>query len=184
MAFQKWSAVWQNQFLKDCPTDEAPAFFAAFPDAVGRDGKDLSRVPWQFLAAELRELPPVENDIQAVIDLVIRGMKLLAEGKEWKREEAIAAASATTRAASAAAITPSAAAITAIAAAIPASEAAIADSDAIAAARAAARAASAAAWDAFRTTRDARCRQRDLLLKLISEAPVVALDGKQENNNG
>ena len=70
-----------ESIFEGLPADEAPAFFAAFPDAVGRDGKDLSRVPWQFLAAELRELPPVENDIQAVIDLVIRGMKLLAEGK-------------------------------------------------------------------------------------------------------
>ena len=34
------------------PDDEGIAFFAALPDAVGRDGKDLSRVHWGFLARD------------------------------------------------------------------------------------------------------------------------------------
>ena len=32
------------------PADEARSFFAAFPGAVGVDGRDLSRVHWTFLA--------------------------------------------------------------------------------------------------------------------------------------
>jgi hypothetical protein len=75
--------------------DEAKAFFAAIPDAVGRDGKDLSRVHWAFLASELRALPKVPDDIQAVIDPVISGMDLLAAGGKWSadaaRADAIAA---------------------------------------------------------------------------------------------
>ena len=65
------------------PIGEAKAFFADFPDAVDRDGKDLSRVHWAFLAAELRALPKVSDDIQAVIDPVIAGMELLAAGEPW-----------------------------------------------------------------------------------------------------
>lgn len=97
------------------PADEAKAFFAALPDAVGCDGKDLSKVHWQFLAAELRSLPPQPDDIQAVIDPVIAGMDLLAQGLHWPD------------------------------------------------------AARAAAWAAAA----ARLRQRDLLLQLIADAPVV-----------
>nr|BAR36535.1 hypothetical protein [uncultured Mediterranean phage uvMED] len=63
--------------------DEAVDFFAAHPEAIGSDGKDLTLVVWQFLAAELRALPPVLDDIQACIGSVINGMDLLAEGKEW-----------------------------------------------------------------------------------------------------
>jgi hypothetical protein len=74
--------------------DEAKAFFAAIPDAVGRDGKDLSRVHWAFLASELRALPKVPDDIQAVIDPVISGMDLLAAGGKWSADAARAAASA------------------------------------------------------------------------------------------
>lgn len=106
------------------PANGAKAFFAALPDAVGCDGKDLSRVGWQFLAAELRSLPAQPAEIQAVIDPVIAGMDLLASGQEW-----------------------------------PADAAARAD------------AAWAAAADAAATA--VRLRQRDRLLYLISEAPVV-----------
>ena len=76
------------------PADEAKAFFAALPDAVGRDGKDLSKVHWQFLAAELRSLPPQPNHIQAVIEPVIAGMDLLAQGLDWPVVAAWAAADA------------------------------------------------------------------------------------------
>jgi len=74
------------------PKDEAPEFFAALPSAIETDGKDLSRVGPQFLAAELRSLPPVPTDVQAAIDPVIAGMDLLSEGKEWPSEAAWAAA--------------------------------------------------------------------------------------------
>lgn len=59
------------------PNAEGKAFFAALPDAVGRDGKDLSRVHWAFLAAELRALPTTTDAVKAVIDPVIVGMDLL-----------------------------------------------------------------------------------------------------------
>lgn len=65
------------------PADEGKAFFANIPNAVGRDGKDLSRVHWAFLASELRALPPVPSHIQDVIDPVIVGMDLLAGGGVW-----------------------------------------------------------------------------------------------------
>jgi hypothetical protein len=79
------------------PADEAKSFFAAVPDAVGVDGKDLSRVHWAFLAEELRALPEVPPEVQAVIDPVIAGMDLLASGQKWP-----AAARAAARAADAA----------------------------------------------------------------------------------
>ena len=117
------------------PADEAKAFFAALPDAVACDGKDLTMVGWQFLAAELRSLPEQPTEIQAVIDPVIAGMDLLASGQEWPADAAAWAARAARAAARAAAW--------------------------------AADAADAAAWAAV------RLRQRDLLLRLIAEAPVV-----------
>jgi hypothetical protein len=86
--------ICENIFEELAP-DHAKAFFAAIPDAVGRDGKDLSRVHWAFLASELRALPKVPDDIQAVIDPVISGMDLLAAGGKWSadaaRADAIAA---------------------------------------------------------------------------------------------
>lgn len=106
------------------PADEAKEFFAALPDAVGCDGKDLSKVHWQFLAAELRSLPPQPDHIQAVIDPVISGMGLLAAGLEWSSTTAATAATAV---------------------------------DAVVDAAAA----------------DARLRQRNLLLQLIADAPVM-----------
>lgn len=69
--------------FEDLTENEAKDFFAAIPNAVGRDGKDLSRVSWQFLAAELRALPPAPEDKQKVIDQVIAGMDLLAKGQDW-----------------------------------------------------------------------------------------------------
>ena len=105
-----------ENIFESLPLKEAQAFFAAFPTAVGCDNKGLSRVGWQFLASELRSLPPQPDGITAVIEPVLVGMDLLAAGQEWP-----------------------------------------------AAAADAARAAYAAA----------RLRQRDLLLRLISEAPIV-----------
>jgi hypothetical protein len=145
-------------------SNEAILFFAAIPQAIGSDGKDLSRVGWKFLAEELRALQPVPDDIQACIDPVINGIDLLAEGKEWPKAAACSAAAdaATARAAAArAAAAAAAAAYTAAAAA------AYTAAYAYAAAYAAANAYAAA---------DARLRQRDLLLRLISEAPITKED--------
>ena len=163
--------------FEDLPSDEAPLFFAAFTAAVESDGKDLSRVVWQFLSAELRSLPPVTPEVQAAIDTVIDGMDLLAEGKEWPEEDADAAASAASAAAWAAARAADCAAARAARAAGWAASAAASAADCAASAAgwadwAAARVASAAARVATRR------RQRDLLLKLITEAPIT----QQENN--
>ena len=128
------------------PDDEGKAFFAAFPDAVERDGKDLSLVHWAFLAAELRALPPQPADVQAVIGPIIAGMDVLAGGKTWGKDAARAAAYAANAAYDAA------------------------TDAAYAAARAATYAADAAdaAYDAARAA--ARSRQRDTLLRLVKEA--------------
>jgi hypothetical protein len=133
--------------------DEAKAFFAAIPDAVGRDGKDLSRVHWAFLASELRALPKVLDDIQAVIDPVIAGMDLLAAGGKWSADAARAAAYAA-----------SASAAAAYAARAAARAAAYAAADAAYAAYAAAAAAYAASYAAPRK------RQRVTILNLIKAA--------------
>ncbi len=154
--------------------NEAKAFFAALPDAVGCDGKDLSKVGWRFLAAELRALPAQTAEIQVVIDPVIAGMDLLASGQEWAdaaadhcaADAAAWAAAAAARAAAAADADADAAAWAAAAAArAAAADAAAADAAADAAAWAAA--AAADAWVA------ACRRQRDTLLALISQAPVM-----------
>ncbi|NCA02920.1 MAG: hypothetical protein EBS87_12325, partial [Sphingomonadaceae bacterium] len=95
------------------PADEARDFFAAFPGAIGCDGRDLSLVHWQFLAAELRALPAVPADVQAVIDPVIVGMDLLASGQEWPAEAAAKAAKAAEAAWAAEAAAEAAAAVAA-----------------------------------------------------------------------
>ena len=173
--------------------DEAPLFFAAFPAAVESDGKDLSRVVWQFLAAELRLLSPVEPEVQAIIDTVIKGIDLLAQGKEWSEEDASAAAYAAARAAVKAA--EAAAVMTGVRAARFGTACAVADAASAAdlvardylaaelAARAADRVASAAElaasdFDYLAAELATRSRQRDLLLKLIKEATIT----QQENS--
>jgi hypothetical protein len=160
--------------------DEAKAFFAAIPDAVGRDGKDLSRVHWAFLASELRALPKVLDDIQAVIDPVISGMDLLAAGGKWSADAARAAASAAAAEAAsrdayaAAARAARAAAARAEAdayAAASAAASAAAEADAADAAYAATRAAAYAAYAAYAEADAApRKRQRDTILNLIKAA--------------
>jgi hypothetical protein len=150
--------------------DEAKAFFAAIPDAVGRDGKDLSRVHWAFLAAELRALPEVPDEVQAAIDPVIAGMDALASGGEWSEVVARAAAYAAYAAAYAAADAAADAASAAARAAYAAYAAAdAADAAARAAAYVAAEAARAAAAAAA-----ARRRQRDTILALIENAEAAA----------
>jgi len=109
------------------PEAEAKKFFADFAPAVCVDGKDLSNVHWQFLAAELKTLPRVSAKAQIAIDAVIDGMDRLAQGLAW----------------------------------LPA--------------RAAADAARVATYAAAYAAADAACRkrQRDTLLDLIRNAPVV-----------
>ena len=132
------------------PIAEATAFFAALPAAVACDGKDLSRVHWHFLAAELRALPAQTDDVKAAIDRVTVGMDLLAKGQEWPE----AAAARAARAASSAARAANAAYV----------------------ARAAAYAAYAANAAAdYANAYDAIKRQRDTLLQLIADAPVVGV---------
>jgi len=175
------------------PDDEAKAFFAALPDAVGCDGKDLSKVGWQFLAAELRALPAQTAEIQVVIDPVIAGMDLLASGQEWAADATADAAAAawTARTAAWAAADAADAAWTADAAAACAADTAAwaaadaADAAACTARDTAAWAADAAAWTA-RTAAwaadaaawTARRRQRDILLALISQAPVLEVSSE------
>jgi hypothetical protein len=156
------------------PADDAKAFFAAFPNAVVCDGKDLSRVHWVFLAAELRALPKQPVKVQAVIKRVIAGMDALASGGKYLNAKkdadaaVLAAAAAASAAAAAARYAASAAAWTFDAAARAADYAAAAADYAAVAAVAAARRRKVA--DAARL--DVICRQRDLLLRLIKEAPM------------
>ena len=154
-----------ENIFESLSANEAKAFFAALPDAVGCDGKDLSLVHWQFLAAELRALPEQSASIQAVIEPVIEGMDLLASGKEWAADAAHAAANAAHAAANAAIFAAYEAADAAAYAANAAYEAAHA-------ADYAADAANAARYAAYEAAHAARLRQRDTLLRLISEAPV------------
>jgi hypothetical protein len=151
--------------------DEAKAFFAAIPDAVGRDGKDLSRVHWAFLASELRALPKVPDDIQAVIDPVISGMDLLAAGGKWSADAARAAASAAAYADAAYAAASAAARASAAASASAYADAAYAAASASAAAYAdAAYASASAAAYAASASAAPRKRQRDTILNLIKAA--------------
>jgi hypothetical protein len=135
-----------ERIFEALPADEAKAFFASLPDAVGCDGKDLSKVHWQFLESELRSLPGQSTAIQSVIDPVIAGLELLAQGKDWPTTAAVCAAAAACAVA------------------------------ARAEAQAAAVAAAATAADADADAAAARRRQRDLLLRLIREAPALEVD--------
>ena len=164
-----------ESIFEGLPADEAKSFFAAFPGAIGCDGRDLSLVHWQFLGAELRALPAVPASIQAVIDPVIAGMDLLASGQEWPSETAARAARAAGAAEAAARAAAGAAGAAAWAAAWAAEAAARAAAGAAWVAAGAAE--EAAAWAARAAEAaagaDARRRQRDLLLSLVSQAPVV-----------
>jgi hypothetical protein len=84
----QWIAesIFEGMNIKD-----ATEFLSEFPNAVGCDGKDLSRVGWKFLAHELHLLPPQPVHIQEVIDPVITGMDLLAKGSPWPEADARAA---------------------------------------------------------------------------------------------
>ena len=70
-----------ESIFESLPFDEAADFFAAIPRAIGRDGKDLTKAHWAFLADTLRHLP--ETDARDVVTDVIAGMDLLAAGQDW-----------------------------------------------------------------------------------------------------
>jgi hypothetical protein len=74
--------------------NEAVEFFAAFPVAVANDGKDLTKVAWQFLVEVLKKIPQQPQEIQEVIDPVIAGLTLIVDGKEWNKDDALAALAA------------------------------------------------------------------------------------------
>jgi hypothetical protein len=181
-----------ESIFEGLPPSEAPSLFAALPAAIGCNSKNLTLVGWQFLAAELRSLPPVPADVQAAIDPVIAGMDLLSEGKEWPTQAVEAADAAVwdirdTDAADAVGAVRAAidAAVDAASAARDARDAKAADAKAAdakaadaSAAWAAASAAGMVAWaarfaDALNPKIAARRRQRDTLLRLIKEAPIT-----------
>lgn len=116
------------------PEDGAREFFAAIPEAIGRDGRDLSRVHWAFLADALRHLPETTGDVGAAVDTVIASMDRLAAADAARAARAAADAAADA---------------------------------ARAAAYAAAYAAARAAYAAYAAEIE---RQRDVFLKLVSEA--------------
>ena len=179
------SCIAKNIF-EELPPGDAPSFFAASPEAVGCDGKDLSRVVWQFLAVELRELLLVSAKTQAVVAPVIAGMDLLAEGKEWSahegRSDALYAVDSFVDLAArgcrwdAESATEYTAVRAASCAAFAASHAT--GNTARGADWSAKKAALAADWIAMSLCTSRR-RQRDTLLKLIKEAPIGI---PQENN--
>lgn len=73
------------------PAAEARDFFAAIPVSIGRDGRDLSRVHWAFLASTLRRLPRTTHDVNVAVDVVIEGLDRLARGDVWSAARAAAA---------------------------------------------------------------------------------------------
>jgi hypothetical protein len=180
-----------ESIFEDLPDNEGRAFFAALPDAVGCDGKDLSRVHWAFLATELRTLPQLD-----LVATVISGMDLLAAGKEWSVDDTYDAYTAN-RAAYFTAADAAQAAHSASAEAFDAYDvytAAYAAYTAYAS-HSASHSASTAAYAAYAShsastaayaaaDASARIRQRDTLLRLISEAPMGdELHTKEKQND-
>ena len=152
-----------ERIFESLPKEQAAEFFSAIPRAIGEDRKDLTLVVWAFLAETLEAMPRQSPDLQAVIDTVIAGMRLKAEGKNWP---AAAAARAAARAA------PEWAAEAAEAAAEWAAEAAEWAAEAAEGAAEAAAAAAAAEWAAEAAAVEVN-RQRDIILLLMREAPVA-----------
>ena len=64
--------------------EEGIQFLSDISDAIGDDGKDLRLVHSQFLRDLLKRLPEITPEMQMLID----GISLLAEGKEWSAEAA------------------------------------------------------------------------------------------------
>ena len=149
------------------PALEAAEFFSAIPRAIGKDGRDLTRVHWAFLADLLRHLP--DTQARDVVADVTAGMDLLATGKDWPgaRMKAVRARSAAEMEATMAMAMAMVAAAQAAEAAQTARAAEAAEAVAEAAARAAQAGAAAAEMEA--RAEETR-RQRDAILRLIREA--------------
>lgn len=71
------------------PADEAPQFFAAFPDAIGGDGKDLHGVPFLFIAEQLRQMPMEDVSVaaQSALGRWADGLELIARDQPWRDYE-------------------------------------------------------------------------------------------------
>ena len=149
-----------EHIFENSNTEDAKKFFSDVPDAIGKDGKDLSRVTWLFLIETLKSLPPQKREVKASIDRVIAGLELVANGETW-----LDAADAARAAAYATADAAAYAATYAAAYAAAAANATAAAANATAAADAAADAARAAAYAAAEIK-----RQRVSLLDLIKAA--------------
>ncbi|NUM72771.1 hypothetical protein HUU40_00275 [candidate division KSB1 bacterium] len=80
--------------FENLPFSEAADFFSEIPRAIGKDGKDLSRVIWLFVAEMLQEMP---WKITAEMQTVINGVNLLVSGGDWLEHEANDAAYAAMR---------------------------------------------------------------------------------------
>ncbi len=152
------------------PFDEASEFFSEIPRAIGRDGRDLTRVQWAFLSDLLRHLP--DTDARDVVADVTAGMDLLAAGKDWPGAEAEAEAEAKAEVAEEAAR----AAVWAAYWAAKAEAEAEAEAKAEAAAEVAEEVVRAAYWAAAKA-KETR-RQRDVILRLIREVPAPAPDDR------
>lgn len=153
-----------ERIFEGLSASDAKAFFAAIPEAIGHDGKDLSRAQWVFLGRLLRRLPPQTGSGHDAITPVIEGMDILARGDDWTDAAEAACTAADAADATYATYAAANAARAAYAAARAAADAAYAAYAAYAAAHAARAAAHAAAE--FQ-------RQRDdfiAVLKLIKEA--------------
>lgn len=160
--------------------EDGRAFFTAIPDAIGSDGRDLSRVHWAFLREALRIMPAPPPHMQPVTNSVIAGMDLLARGETWEDAYlwAEVGASYSRWAVSAAAEAADAAAASLTAGDVDEADAEYWDEVAAeAAARAAGAVADTAANMARGTARSVTAaraseiiRQRDALLRMIREA--------------
>lgn len=60
------------------PIHEAKQFFRDIPEAIGRDGRDLTLVPWQFFNLAAKQLPGLIEDDKANLEL----LEQLAEGDD------------------------------------------------------------------------------------------------------
>jgi hypothetical protein len=75
-----------ESIFEGLPPDEAPQFFAAFPDAIGGDGKDLHGVPFLFIAEQLRQMPMENVSVaaQSALGRWADGLELMARDQPWR----------------------------------------------------------------------------------------------------
>ena len=149
-------------------------FFSKIGDAIDVDGKDLSKVHWLFLKEILENMPKQKPYVQKFIDSVISGLGLLATGKDWADAAAFDSADA---AAVTAAVTAADAVHAAATAAggYAASASFAANAAGYAADGAGGDAASApyAATAGVAAYHDARIKQKEIMLRLLKEAPMA-----------